>query len=642
MLVDKKLIQEAQQKLGDDAAAIIAEDLNIQNWDSKSMKGCCPFHDEKTASLIWNPKNNSFHCFGCSANYNIIDHWMKKHSITFLGAVEKLFDKVGMKFNFGERGLRIHKEYRYPHYDKSDDRNAVEKYLGVRKISKETLDYCDVQQSKDGENIVFNFYDTNDVLTLVKYRPAKTLKKTDTKTWCQKNTDSKSILFNMNRIDPTKNLLIVEGEADSLSVIESGFLNCVSVPFGAGNFQWIEENWDWLEQFEKIIIWSDNDEPGIKMRRDACTRLGIYRTLYVQIPDDLLFENKRTCKDANEVLYTHGKEKILELINTAQEMPLVGAIDLSKVDDFSIEEAGGLYTHLKGIDDIVFKFLFGNVVVLTGAKGSGKSSIINQIFICESLSQGYDTFVYSGELAPPILKSWIELTMAGPEHVKMKEGSKFIHIIEKDSKLKMREWYANRIWTYNKKENTSQDILDMAVATIRKYGVKTIIIDNLSTVDLGANDHNLNEKQKLFMVDLVRLAALYNVLIILVAHPRKLQNGAELVSDDVGGSGALTNLAQYVLSVKRFSKKEKEGTKDTKGNFKKGMEPIDEDVEVNIMKNRHTGRIDTARFYFDYNSYRFWSNTKELYRRFEWDRDNKNALPTKNPRNDLPPEMRGD
>jgi len=554
MLIDKELIVKAKQKLGEDAASIIAKDLQIQEWDEKNLKGCCPFHGEETASFIWNSKESFFKCFGCSKVYGIIDHYMKFYNFTYLGAVEKLFEITETEFRFGERGVRKNRDYRYPSYDKEENRNEVEKYLELRKISKETLDYCDIQQLKNA--IVFNFYDESDVLTLVKYRPARQVKSGESKSWCQSGADSKNILYNMNRIDPSKPLVIVEGEIDCLSVVESGFLNCVSIPLGAGNMKWIEENWDWLEQFEKIIIWFDIDEPGTKARKEACQRLGIYRTLFVEIPEDLTLSSssRKTCKDANEVLYAHGKDKVLELLANAQEMPLTGAIDLSKVDDFDIETAPGLFPGLKDLEDIVMKFLFGNVIVVTGQRGSGKSTLLNQLFICETLEQGYDAFVFSGELAPPILKSWMELTMAGPEAVKMKEGSKFVHVINKDAKVSMREWYENRVWIYNQKQNTAQEILDVAVATTRKYGTKVWILDNLSTIDIGANDNNLNEKQKWFIVELIRLAALYGVLIVLVVHPRKTMAGAELNSDDVGGSGALTNLAQYVISVKRFSK----------------------------------------------------------------------------------------
>jgi replicative DNA helicase len=631
MLVDKELIIKAKQKYGEKAAEQIAHDLKIDKWDEKALKGCCPIHGEDTPSFIWNEKNNSFHCFGCNINYSILDHWMKFENLTYLGAVEKLFEATGTQFRFGEKGLKIAKDYRYPFYDKSNNRVQVEDYLAKRKISKETLDYCDVQQDAH-TNIVFNFYDTNDVLTLVKYRPSRLVTKDDRfgKSWCQKDADAKPILFNMNRIDPTIPLLITEGEIDCLSAIEAGFLNAVSVPLGSQNVHWIEENWDWLEQFDKVIVWSDNDEAGIKMRKEVCTRLGIYKTLFVDIPPDLMFvvnsKFQRICKDANEVLYQFGKEKVLELILNAQEMPLVGVVDLAQVDEFDIEKAPGLFTGLESMQDIVYKFLFGSVITVTGMRGAGKSTLLNQMFVCQPLHQGYDVFCFSGELAPPVLKSWIELTMAGPEHTHMKEGNKFVHIIEDDAKKKMRDWYNGRIWIYNQVSNKSADIFEKAIAVTRKYGVKVWLLDNLTTIDIDANDNNMNVKQKEFMVELIKLAALYNVLIVLVVHPRKILAGQELNSNDVAGSSSLTDLAQYVLAIKRFSKREKEGEKDGRGNYKKGKEPIDEDVEVNTMKNRYTGKIGDVRLYFDYCSYRFYGKLEEMYTRFKWDI---NAVPAK-------------
>lgn len=85
-----------------------------------------------------------------------------------------------------------------------------------------------------------------------------------------KNADTSNLLFNMNRINTTAPLLICEGEPDCLSAIEAGFTNTVSVPLGSGNFHWIEENWDWLEQFDSIIVCSDNDEAGQKCKKRLC------------------------------------------------------------------------------------------------------------------------------------------------------------------------------------------------------------------------------------------------------------------------------------------------------------------------------------------------------------------------------------
>lgn len=636
MLIEKELIVQAKEKLGEKAILAIKEYFDIQNWDEKNSKGSCPFgHSDSSPSFIWNPKTLCFHCFSCGRNFGILDLYMKQGS-TYLESVEKLFDEVGIKYKFGERGVRSKRDYNYPVVDCVEDMGIVQKYFESRHISKETLDYCKVGQDKSG-NVVWKFFDENDTLLTVKLRHPRKPKPNEEKEWYLPGYDNTPILYNMQHADPSNGpLVITEGQIDTLAVIESGYLNVVSVPGGAQNNKWIEICYDWLNQFDQFIIFSDADTAGVKMRKEVVSRLGQWKCKYIEIPEEYTNENKEY-KDANAILFAYGKQAVLNLINNAQEIPIEGIIDLSQADTFDIELAPGLYPGLKSVKDIVYKFLLGTVVVVTGLRGSGKSSLINQLFVCDPLQNGYDVFCYSGELSPSVLKNWISLTMASPEFVTMKD--RFVHLIDKTAKTQMEDWYKERIWIYNQVSNKAKDVLDKAIAVTRKYGVKIWIIDNLTTLDLESGDDNINQKQKDFVVELNRLAMLYGVLVVLVVHPRKVQNGQELNSDDVGGSGAITNLAQYVLSVKRFTKKEKDGETDNKGNYRRGKEPIEEDVEINIMKNRFSGRIGTARLYFEYSSYRFFSTPSELYFRYKWYKGDPNKpIPKFDPRNAKLPE----
>ena len=80
MIVSKDKVAEAKAKLGDRNAEIIAEELNLINYDTKNRKACCPYHNENTPSFIYNSKNYNFHCFGCHKNVDIIDVFMEKGS----------------------------------------------------------------------------------------------------------------------------------------------------------------------------------------------------------------------------------------------------------------------------------------------------------------------------------------------------------------------------------------------------------------------------------------------------------------------------------------------------------------------------------------------------------------------------------
>jgi len=566
LLIPKDLIIQAKEKLGDRAAYIIAQDLQLQKFDEKNLKALCYWHDEETPSLVWNHKDNYYKCFGCGRVYSIIDHYMNFYNLTYLGAVEKLFDESGIKYSFGTKNIKTKREYKYPKEETNTDRSKVEQYLALRCISKETLDYCDIRQDGHG-NIVFNYYDTNDVLTMVKYRPARKLNKGEIKCWCQKGADTTPLLFNINRIDPTQPLLICEGELDCLSAIEAGFKNTVSVPFGAGNESWVEENWDFLEQFNKIIVWTDADEAGRKMKKNIIPRLGQWRCYEVEAPTEIEKDGKIVyVKDINEVLYYYGKDKVIECINNAREMPITDVVDLYDIQEFDLETAEGVFSGFEEIDKWIYKFFFGCINIITGINGSGKSVLVNQMCICEPLNQGYDVFVFSGEMTKPQLKKWIELQLAGRRHIQVE--NRHIRKIKPEIRKQIRDWYRGRIYVYdNDKDLTATSILNKMEELARKKGVKIFVLDNLMMIDLECNNENIWQKQKEFVVKLVNFAHKFNVLVHLVAHPKKVETIRRLTKLDVGGSGDITNLAHYVMSIHRVTPKEKEGVKNKKVNM---------------------------------------------------------------------------
>ena len=62
----------------------------------KDRVGRCPFHDDKTPSLVVSPKTNLWHCLGaCQAGGSVIDWGMRFEGVSFRRAVERLRAEIG-------------------------------------------------------------------------------------------------------------------------------------------------------------------------------------------------------------------------------------------------------------------------------------------------------------------------------------------------------------------------------------------------------------------------------------------------------------------------------------------------------------------------------------------------------------------
>lgn len=594
----------------------MARELNFENFDEKNLKASCAFHSpDLTPSMIYNPKNYTFHCFSCGTTVDIIDVFIR-NGLTYIESVQKLFKEAKIEYTFGEVGVKTKQQYKYPKSIPLNDKSKVCDYLGKRGISKETINYADIREDEHG-NIAFNYYDTNDVLTMVKYRPSHKIDKAsgELKAWCQHGSSTTPLLFNINRINMNEPLLIQEGEIDSLAVMEAGYKNVVSVPFGAGNFSWIEENYEWLEQFDSIIICADNDEAGMKMQKECVYRLGSWRTKFIDIPHFHIDENGRKfeMKDMNHVLYYKGKQAVLDLIHNAKDPGVPSVQDLSDIEETDLDEIDGVQTGILGLDAELMKLFNGTVTVLTGQPGAGKTSFISQL-VCQAIDNDKNTWIYSKEMPAWMTKSWLNYLLAGRHNLmeyRNQQNGSIYYKVSKEAKDKINKAYKNKWFIYrDDASNKLDDILKSMHDSVRKHGTKLLILDNLMMLDLGVDENNEHLKQTEVMNKLIDFAMKFSVAVVLVAHPRKLKSGEEAGIYDVSGTANIVNLAHRAINLTRL--------KGAESGF---------DVRITILKDRMRGKSGSALgMYYDVPSRRFYTNESEFNYQYSWDTEIRKLL----------------
>lgn len=614
----REIEQEAKRIYGINAAYEMCEHWG-ERFDERANKIKCRWHDDHNPSLDWNKKDNHWKCFAgtCGKVYGIMDFYMEELGLNYWAALKRLCDKAGIEYDFNsERHNTRDINYKYPVLDNCD-RTAVENYFEIRKISQQTLDYAKVgaMQNERGDYVAFNFYDTTDKLVGVKYRTLlPKSKENGARFFWQSNTSPCTALYNMNQCNPNNPLYITEGMIDALSIIEVGKKNVVSIPGGANDFKWIDENLDWLEQFDKIILWFDSDEAGIKCRNEAMRRLGAYRTDYIFCAEIYEKNGKEyTIKDANELLIGKGKESVLWYLDNPVQSEIDGIDDVADAPDFDIESAEGWYTKIGLLDETIYKGLFSTFGIISGFKGSGKSTFVNQL-ICEWLTQGYDTFVFSGELSLSRFKRWIERMMAGIEGVELSTSG--VPKISLEVQKKMRDWYRGHMHYFNttKVEPTPENILERIEYLVRKKGVRFVVIDNLMTISFNCRKDEELSKQKEFCNKLMLLKNKYDLCIFLVDHPIKLADTTLIDSDHIRGTGDITNMADYIFIIQRYMPEHKE---DPRG-WPKYLNPVQFDNLIRVRKNRELGFLKDIEVYFDPASSKFYRQADELYRHYGW------------------------
>ena len=95
-------IEEVKSRVN--IADVVGEYVSLKNASVGSLKGLCPFHDEKSPSFNVRPMQGFYHCFGCGEGGDVYKFLQQLESISFYEAVEKLAARVGFELTYEDGG----------------------------------------------------------------------------------------------------------------------------------------------------------------------------------------------------------------------------------------------------------------------------------------------------------------------------------------------------------------------------------------------------------------------------------------------------------------------------------------------------------------------------------------------------------
>jgi twinkle protein len=351
-------------------------------------------------------------------------------------------------------------------------------------------------------------------------------------------------------------LVVCEGEIDSLSFEQIG-IPSVSVPNGApstlsdgsngGKYAYLWDAKAKIERATRIILATDNDEPGRLLSEEIARRIGKARCWRLVYPDD--------CKDANDVLTTLGEAALKDVVAGATPWPVNGLRDVAEFrsEVMSIYQNGldhGIKIGVPELDNI-FRVCPQTLTICTGIPGSGKSSFLSWMTVQLASRHNWSTAILSAETPPTILL----LQMAAIYKSQSYLGKSKMSEPELAQAL---DWLKSRYVILDDSDTSIASVLERAQAAVLRMGVRCLVIDpfNFLTGSVsGAEEGSVTNINKI-LVSLKSFAVEHSVAIFLVAHPIKMYRQSDgkvpvPTGYDVSGSSSFYNVCDAGITVSR-------------------------------------------------------------------------------------------
>jgi twinkle protein len=529
--------------------------VNKNNQERYVCPECSQYRKKKNDKCFaWNAQSNVGYCHNCNGSFYVFNP-IKKH------------------------------EFQAPEWkNETKLTDKAVKWFTGRMISQSTLNkmkiYSDVsfmpQFGKEIETICFPFF-FQEKLYNIKYRgPNKSFKLF---------SGAELIFYNMDALLNHDSIIITEGEIDALSFIQCEFDNVVSVPNGANNkLEYLDAYYDLFEPIKRFYLAVDQDTKGIELRDEFIRRLGSEKCFIINFKD---------CKDANEYLTKYGGFEFRNLVEDAKPVPTKGIVTVENIyNDIRDLWVNGVGSGFK-LDEPFDKYITwetGRLAIVTGIPSSGKSEFVDYVITKMNLKYGWRVAYFTPENYP----------------LKYHYGKLFEKIIGK----RFRNGKANEVefemafeyikdnfyYIMNEDDFTVDSIINNAKTLVKTRGVKVVVIDPYNKMDHQYSDSETQYISR-FLDKLINFAKFNDVLLFLVAHPRKMDKdtiGKIKVPSlyDISGSANFYNKTDYGIVVHRQTNEDQIM-----------MDKIE--VHFSKIKFKHLGNQGIQDLYYDQETGRF-------------------------------------
>ena len=425
----------------------------------------------------------------------------------------------------------------------------VVKWFESRKISQFTLRQMKIsegkewmpQTKKEENTIQFNYFQNSELIN-IKYRDGRKNFKL--------SKDAEKIFYNIDNIRLSDECIIVEGEIDCLSFIESGFFNCVSTPNGSTlhnvNLDYLDSSYEYFENKNKIYLGLDNDKAGQNVQNELIRRLGAEKCYLLDFAD---------CNDANEFLQKYNKEKLKEVVLNAKPVPLENVTTandyLNELDNYY--KNGLQKGYLTGIHNLDLKFsvYLGQFISVTGIPTHGKTTFVDSMAVGYCIRNDWKGVFCSPENEPKVLH--IDSLVRKIAGYKPKDYNNTQNNTWQNAVQKVNDYFYHVVF---KDGYDLLKVLNKIKELIKRKGIKYFVLDPYNKIRLKeALNKNINDYTNDYLHTIDTFCRENQVLGIIVAHPIKMHKQNGIVPEpsfyDIKGGGEWYDMSPHGLSIYR-------------------------------------------------------------------------------------------
>jgi twinkle protein len=348
-----------------------------------------------------------------------------------------------------------------------------------------------------------------------------------------------------------RSLVITEGELDALSVSQANANKypVVSLPNGAANaLKAIQENYEFVSQFEKIVLMFDGDEPGQKAAEEVAMILP---------PGRVFIANLGEYKDANEALVAGDPGAITKAFWNAEPYEPDGIYTFDEIYDEVMKPVEvGLPWFLETLTNWTIGRRPGDVYVFGAGTGIGKTDFFTQQIAFDALELGVMTAVIYLEQPLGETGKRIAGKVAGKHfHVpsdKLPESAQWTDQELADAARKLKD-KGTLVFGGNFAAATWEQIKARIRFLAAAKGVKHFYLDHLTAL---ADPSNERESLETIMKDLALLAQELGIIVHVISHlstpdGKPHEEGGRVMLRHFKGARAIGFWAHFAFGLER-------------------------------------------------------------------------------------------